>query len=295
MIARLESDLYRLRAPNPSPMTGEGTNTYILGQDHLCVIDPGPDDPTHFARLMEFVGGGRRPLTAILVTHSHVDHSSLARPLAAATGAAVLAFGDSFAGRSEVMQRLAQTGLSGGGEGVDSTFQPDSLLADGDLVPLGHEAIRAIWTPGHFGNHLSFRWRDAVFSGDLVMGWTTSLISPPDGDMTDYMRALCKLEDEAPRCLYPGHGDPVTHPISRICELRRHRQEREAAILAHLGDAPHTIPSLVKAIYAEIPESLHSAAERNVFAHLVDLHERNRVFSKPELRSNAIFAALGSV
>lgn len=294
MIACLEPDLYRLRAPNPSPMTGEGTNTYILGQDHLCIIDPGPDEPTHFTRLMEFVGGSRT-VSAILVTHSHVDHSPLARPLAAATGAPVLAFGDSLAGRSEIMQRLAEAGLSGGGEGVDRTFQPDSLLADDELVPLGPEAIRAIWTPGHFGNHLCFRWRDAVFSGDLIMAWTTSLISPPDGDMTDYMRALCRLEEEAPRCLYPGHGDPVTHPIFRIGELRRHRQEREAAILAQLRNAPHTIPSLVKSIYTEIPTALHPAAERNVFAHLVDLHERNRVFAEPELAANAIFAALGSV
>jgi hydroxyacylglutathione hydrolase len=282
----LEPDLRLLLAPNPSPMTGEGTNTYILGQSRLIVIDPGPDDPRHLAALTAAIGAAS--VEAILVTHAHLDHSPLARPLAQRTGAPVLAYGDARAGRSARMEALAAEGLSGGGEGVDAAFQPDRRLADDATLTLEGDTLRALWTPGHFGNHLCFAWRGAVFSGDHVMGWSSTFVSPPDGDIGAYMRALDRLEALLPRVLYPGHGAPVTNPTARIHALRAHRRAREAAILAALA-SPQTIPDLVARIYTDTPPALHRAAARNVFAHLIDLEERGQVTAAPGLCAEAVF------
>ncbi|MBT8411798.1 MAG: MBL fold metallo-hydrolase, partial [Octadecabacter sp.] len=181
----VEDGLTRVLAPNASPMTYWGTNSYILGHDRVAVIDPGPDDPKHLASLIRAIAG--RPVSHILVTHSHLDHSPLARALSQATDAPVLAFGDSNAGRSVAMQELAASGLMGGGEGVDPTFAPDILVADGDTITGDGWALTALHTPGHFGNHLSFLWGDVAFTGDHLMDWATSLVSPPDGDLTDFM------------------------------------------------------------------------------------------------------------
>jgi glyoxylase-like metal-dependent hydrolase (beta-lactamase superfamily II) len=285
---RLEPDLRLLRANNPSPLTGAGTNSYILGQGDLCVIDPGPEDDSHLAALMAAITA-TGVLRAILVTHAHLDHSPLARRLHRETGAPVLAFGDALAGRSLHMTRLAESGLVGGGEGVDQQFQPDHCLQDGEIVPFGADSIRAIWTPGHFGNHLSFAWRGAVFSGDHVMGWSSTLVSPPDGDLAAYMQALDRLQAEAPRLLYPGHGAPVSDPAQRINELRSHRLQREAQILAALQRGPQSVAQLVAGIYTEIAPSLHRAAGRNVLAHLIDLQGRGAVIARPELRADARF------
>nr|WP_245735570.1 MBL fold metallo-hydrolase [Roseinatronobacter thiooxidans] len=285
---RLEPDLHVICAPNPSPMTGDGTNTYILGHKDLCVIDPGPDDDSHLSCLLDHVQS-HGSLRMILVTHSHLDHSPLARKLAEQTGAAILAFGDSLAGRSRQMEVLARSGLAGGGEGVDATFRPDRTLGDGSSIPLAQEQIRAIWTPGHFGNHLCFAWRGAIFSGDHVMGWSSTFVSPPDGDLGAYMRSLDKLAAQTPRRLYPGHGAPVDDPDARIAELRSHRLMREHAILSELTQGAHTIPQLVAKIYTEIPDTLHHAAGRNVYAHLLDLHQRGLVKSHPTPCPDAVF------
>lgn len=293
VITRLDDDLLELRAPNASPMTGDGTNTYIVGHEELAVIDPGPDDPGHFSRIMGCLTAGHR-LKAILITHSHLDHSPLARRLSAATGAEICAFGDSLAGRSELMHRLAQSGLSGGGEGVDTAFKPDRILENGATFLLDGEPIRAIWTPGHFGNHMCFRWRDVIFSGDHVMGWATSIVSPPDGDISAYMASLDRLQAERARRLYPGHGAPVDDPQQRISHLRNHRQGREIEILSALRQSPLTIMQLVARIYVDIPVELHPAAGRNVFAHLIDLHCRNRVRASPDLTSSALFSLIGT-
>lgn len=283
----LEPDLRMIRASNSSPLTGEGTNTYILGSDALCVIDPGPDDPAHLAAIVSALGPGR--LRAILVTHAHLDHAPLSRKLALTTGAPVLAYGDNLAGRSGQMIALAASGLAGGGEGVDHAFRPDQTLPDNASIALGPDQIRAIWTPGHFGNHMCFQWRGAIFSGDHVMGWATSLVSPPDGDLAAYMRSLDKLEAAQARVLYPGHGAPVADPAGRISEMRRHRHQREAEIMACLSVKAQTIPEIVRTVYADISPALYHAAGRNVLAHLIDLSARGKILATPELSEGALF------
>lgn len=285
----LEPDLRVLHANNPSPLTGAGTNTYILGEGDLSIIDPGPDDDCHLAAIMEAIRE-TGVLRSILVTHAHLDHSPLARKLSERTGAPVLAFGDALAGRSARMVQLAETGLVGGGEGVDQQFQPDHCLRDGEIVQSGADQIRAIWTPGHFGNHLSFAWRGAVFSGDHVMGWASTLVSPPDGDLAAYMNALDRIGAEQARVLYPGHGAPIPDPAARISELRDHRLHREAQILDALRHGPQTVVQLVTRIYTDIAAHLHRAAGRNVLAHLIDLQGRGMVMATPDLRADAVFA-----
>ncbi len=289
-VTELEPGIRRILAPNPSPMTQRGTNTYLVGEGDVAVIDPGPALPAHARAILEALAPGER-VAAILVTHSHLDHSPLARLLAQATGAPVLAFGDSRAGRSPVMRHLARDGLSAGGEGVDTAFDPDETLADGARIDIGALAIEALWTPGHFGNHLCFGLGDAVFTGDHVMGWASSLVSPPDGDLGDFMASTARLASRADRIFYPGHGAPVDAPADRLRWLLDHRRGREAEILAHLAAGPRGIKALTRAIYTDIPGALIQAAERNVFAHLIDLHAKGRVAAEPRLAVNAMFHA----
>jgi hydroxyacylglutathione hydrolase len=273
----LAPGLRRLIAPNPSPMTERGTNTYLLGRGTLAVIDPGPAIPAHLEAILAALGPGER-IGHILVTHSHLDHSPLARPLAEATGAPVLAFGPSTAGRSPAMAALAAAGL-GGGEGVDAGFAPDVTLADGAQVEADDWRLTALWTPGHFGNHLCFAAEGlaegAIFSGDHVMGWASSLISPPDGDMAAYMASLARLAAVPARRLYPGHGAPGEDPAGRIAELTAHRRAREAAIRAALTPEPRSLSAITAAVYTDVPAALRPAAERNALAHLLDLAARN--------------------
>lgn len=288
MIRYLEPDLHVVCAPNPSPMTGDGTNTYILGSGEICVIDPGPDDKAHLDVVLDAILK-LGVLKMILVTHSHLDHSPLSRKLAEYTGASILAFGDSHAGQSARMTTLAAAGHAQGGEGVDHGFRPDRCLQDHEEIPLGQDQLRTIWTPGHFGNHLCFKWRGAVFSGDHVMGWSSTFVSPPDGDLGAYMHSLNRLEAERPRRLYPGHGAPVDIPLRRISELREHRLARENAILSHLALRSRTIAELVSAIYTDTHPTLHRAAGRNVFAHLIDLNDRGLIQAHPFLTPDAVF------
>ncbi len=278
----LEPDLRVILAPNPSAMTGPGTNTYLLGHDPVVVIDPGPDDPRHLAVIRAALGGAA--VAGVLVTHAHRDHSLLARAL----GAPVHAYGDAHAGRSARMVGLGA--LADGGEGVDTTFHPDHCLADGEELRLGGQVLQALWTPGHFGNHLCFRWRGAVFSGDHVMGWASTFISPPDGDMRAYMRSLDRLDTVGARVLYPGHGSAVNDPAARIAELRAHRLARERAIRAALADGFSELGRIVGRVYVDLPAPLRGAAARNVFAHLIDLEARGVVTATPELTPDAAFA-----
>lgn len=271
-IETLEPGLRRILAPNPSPMTEAGTNTYLLGEDAVAVIDPGPDDPDHLEAILAAVRGA--VVSHILVTHAHRDHSALARRLAKRTGAPVLAYGDARAGRSAAMQ--AWGGL-GGGEGTDLDFAPDLAIEDGGEVRGTGWKITALWTPGHFGNHMTFLWNGAAFTGDLVMGWASSLVSPPDGDLTDFMASCARLRALGPRRLYPGHGAPVDAPAERIDWLLAHRRGREAQILDRLAEGPSDAEGLARRIYAETPPELLPAATRNVLAHLVDLHGRGIV------------------
>jgi len=284
----LAPDLGLIRADNPSAMTFEGTNTYILGQRSLAIIDPGPQDRAHLSNLLAAIDA--RPVAFILVTHSHKDHSPLAPALGQATGAPVLAYGDSMAGRSAIMAKLASAGPVGGGEGVDAAFRPDRPLRDGETLPFEDGDITALWTPGHMGNHMCFRWRDMVFTGDHVMGWAPSLVSPPDGDMTAYMASLHRLAQIGARVFYSGHGAPIENPGHRLAELVAHRTAREGAILSELQRGATTVSALTQAIYTDLTPKLRPAAARNVFAHLVDLHARNRVTVTPKLTPDAMFA-----
>lgn len=267
-------------------MTGAGTNSYVLGHRDVAVIDPGPADPRHLEALACAVDG--RPVRAVIVTHSHLDHSPGAGPLARRLGAPVLAFGASDAGRSETMRGLA--GLVGGGEGVDAGFRPDRTLADGEAVTGDGWTLRALHTPGHMANHISLHWeeRGETFTGDTVMGWASTLISPPDGDLGQFLASLDRLEALDARRFHPGHGGPVEAPSGRCRALRDHRLAREAAVLASL-DAPRRIPALVAAIYADTPPALHGAAARNVLAHLVHLAQRGRVAADPGIHPDALW------
>lgn len=287
----LAPGLRRVLAPNPSPMTFRGTNTYLLGTRGLAVIDPGPDDPAHLQALLAAVEPGQR-ITHILVTHAHLDHSPLAGALKQETGAPVLAFGPADAGRRPVMQALAREGALGGGEGVDSAFQTDEDLADGAIISGDGWRIEALHTPGHMGNHLSFAWERALFSGDLVMGWASSLVSPPDGDLTAFMASLERLSRRDWDVFHPGHGASVTDPATRLAELLAHRRAREAAILAALSDEPATARRLAERIYTDTPPALLPAAARNVLAHLIDLAGKNRVAPDGVLSVDATFGIL---
>ncbi len=290
-VLTLAPGLRRLTAPNPSPMTLDGTNTFLVGETDLAVIDPGPLSEPHLQAILAAVGPGQR-ITQILVTHSHVDHSPLARPLAEATGAPVLAAGPSDWGRSERMAALAAEGLIGGGEGVDAAFAPDRQLADGETITGDGWRIEAVYTPGHMANHLAFAWNGALFVGDLVMGWSTSLISPPDGDLTAFRDSLHRLIARAERIFYPAHGEAIDDPATRCRDLLDHRAGREAQILNALRGGPATPAALTARIYTDIDPRLLPVAERNVLAHLIDLVERNMAAPEVALSAKGRFQAL---
>lgn len=284
----LDQGLRRIVAPNPSPMTYRGTNTYLLGDTALAVIDPGPLSDQHLAAILAAVEPGQH-ISHIIVTHTHLDHSPLARPLAQQTGAPVLAFGGPHAGRSSPMRTLAAAGPVGGGEGVDTDFTPDVTVADGAIIDGGGWQLEVIHTPGHIGNHISLGWKDACFTADHVMGWASSLVSPPDGDLTDFMASCARLASRDWRVFYPGHGAEVNNPAARLDWLVTHRRSREASILKLLAQSPSTASSLARNIYTETPKALLGAATRNVLAHLIDLHGRGEISFDAPLTETAIF------
>lgn len=281
----------RILAPNPSALTGAGTNSFLIGRNDVAVIDPGPDDDAHLGAIVAAAkeGGGR--ITHILVTHAHRDHSAGAARLAAMTGAQVMAFGDAVSGRSAVMERLAATGMVAGGEGLDLGFRPDILLRDEETVETEEWQIRALHLPGHCGGHLCFLVDDTLFCGDIVMAWSSTLISPPDGDLIDYFRSLERISALAPARLLPAHGDPVTAPIDRIAELVAHRQARTAQILAALRERPGNAQALARRIY-DVSPGLLPAATRNVLSHLLALTTLGAVKTHGEIAAETTFEAL---
>ncbi|MBL4768557.1 MAG: MBL fold metallo-hydrolase [Rhodobacteraceae bacterium] len=284
----LAANLRRILAPNPSPMTYRGTNTYLLGHRAIAVIDPGPPSDTHLEKILSALEPGQH-ISHIIVTHSHIDHSPLAVPLATRTGAPILAFGGPTAGRSAVMSTLATAGLAGGGEGIDTGFNPDQTLADGEIITGDGWSLEVIHTPGHLGNHIALAWGDACFTADHVMGWASSLVSPPDGDLTDFMASCHRLRTRDWSVFHPGHGAPIDDPAGRLDWLIGHRMSRETAILNLLANAPATARHLAENIYIETPPALLGAAERNVFAHLVDLTGKSVVTPDGELSATATF------
>ncbi len=282
----------RILAPNPSAMTFRGTNTYLVGNRDIAIIDPGPPDETHLNAIMNALESHQR-ISHIFVTHSHIDHSPLAMVLAQFTGARVHGFGPSTAGRAPEIAELAELG---GGEGRDETFMPDVAMAHLDQVNGSDWQLRALHTPGHMGNHLCFEldladgFTGQVFTGDMVMGWATSMVSPPDGSLSDFMVSL-KLLAGRPNheTYYPGHGAPIEDPEGRVLGLLAHRQEREAQIIEKLRDGAADAPSLAARIYTDTDPRLLSAAARNVLAHLIDLTSRGIVAPEGALTETAVF------
>ena len=265
----------RILAPNPMPMTYWGTNTYILGTSKVVVVDPGPDIDAHLAAILSEVAEAK--IEAILITHSHLDHSPLAVKLSQQSGAPVLAYGNSLAGRAPHMKELARTVNIGGGEGVDHAFAPDQCIQDGDVLDFECGAVTAIWTPGHFGNHMCYSLGDALLTGDLVMGWASSLVSPPDGDLAAFMSSCNRLLNRKDTLYLPGHGPVIHHPQDRVSWLIEHRNSREYQILDTLQNGPQSAETIAAKIYVDTPVRLLPAATRNVFAHLIDLWTKHRV------------------
>lgn len=283
----LGEGVLRLRAPNPSALTARGTNSYLVGEARPIVIDPGPDDPQHLAALLAALAG-RQP-ALIIVTHAHRDHSALAPRLAQVTGVPVAAFGGAEAGRSAAMAPLAARGLTAG-EGADRGFRPDILLPDGAWVPAEGGALRVIHTPGHMGGHICLARGSTLFSGDHVMGWATSVVAPPDGDMGDYMASLVRLSGIGWTRALPGHGAPVTDPAARIASLIAHRRLREAQVVDALAAGPADCTTLARTIYTDLDPRLLRAAAANVLAHLLDLTTRGIVTTPAPPGPEAPFA-----
>ncbi len=288
---KLDGALRCVLAPNPSPMTFRGTNTYLLGTRQLAVIDPGPDNDDHLDAILTALRPGQS-VSHIFVTHAHLDHSALAPRLAERTGAPILAYGDAGAGRSAIMQTLAERGMTGGGEGVDHALRPDMTLSDGETIRGDGWQITAHWTPGHFSNHMCFAAGDTLLTGDVVMGWASSVVSPPDGDLKQYMASCTRLRGLAAARHMPGHGAPIEDPDARLVWLMAHRRAREAEIVGALEDGPATASGLANGIYADTPATLMPAATRNVLAHLIDLTQRSRVRPEGDLHPDAVFHAV---
>jgi glyoxylase-like metal-dependent hydrolase (beta-lactamase superfamily II) len=285
----IADDLRLVRANNPGPLTGTGTNTWLVGRKNVAVIDPGPADSAHLAAILAALAPTER-ISHIFVTHNHLDHTALVSALVAATGAVTAGFGKATDGRSTMMQKLAAQGLASGGEGLDLVFQPDICLHDNAVVAEHGWQLQALHTPGHAATHLCFAWGKRLFTGDHVMGWSSSLVSPPDGDMTDYMAGLERLSKGEWQIACPGHGPVITDPIGRMTALLAHRRQREAALLAAIAHGPLALQALTAVVYHDVPVALHPAARRNVLAHVIDLQGRNLISCHDLCASDPIIA-----
>lgn len=288
---QVSPSIRRIVAENPSKYSYRGTGTYVVGQGDVAVIDPGPDLDSHRDALAAALAGER--VRAIVVTHCHADHSPLAAWLAAETGAPTLAFGphpspdnepdDTDASPDEWADEWADLeptdGEGGeGGEGqreaIDTAFVPDVRVRDGEAVASGRGwTLTAVHTPGHTSNHLcvAFEEEGALFTGDHVMGWSTTVVSPPDGDMRDYVDSLRKVQGRHDATLWPTHGNPVTEPAPFLDAYLAHRLAREQEVLAAVRADVHRVRGMVDRLYAGVPRELHRAAGRSVLAHLVKL------------------------
>ena len=266
--------IQRVICNNPGPFTFTGTGTYIVGRPEdgaaVAVIDPGPMDTPHLQALLAAVEG--RAVSHVLVTHTHRDHSPLARPFADRVGAPVLA----------MRPPVRQTHASGTpDEEEDAVFAPDTVLSGGERIAGDGWTMNALATPGHASNHLAFalEQENALFCGDHVMGWSTTVVAPPDGDMADYMRSLDRVIAAGFSTLWPTHGAPVTDPAPFLAAYRAHRLEREAQILARVQAGDATIAAIVPTLYAAIDPGLWPAASLSVLAHLIKLVDEGRVIA----------------
>ena len=277
--------ILRVTARNPGPFTFHGTNSYVIGGEHCVVVDPGPDLPEHRAALATAVGA--RPVAAILLTHTHRDHTGLVERLRAETGAPVIGGGPHRPARPILAEEAGRIEAS-----ADTSIAFDRVLGDGDELSLGGVAVTVVATPGHCANHLAFAiGPDGVLlSGDHVMAWSTTIVAPPDGSMHDYMRSLDRLLARDDRVYLPGHGGPVARPAAFVGGLIEHRRQREAAILARIVAGDRTIPPIVAALYQHTDPRLHPAAGLSVLAHLEDLVARGLVATEGDASLAGIYA-----
>ena len=281
IVEQLEPGIARLLARNPSPFTYFGTQTYLVGERELVVIDPGPDMPEHVDAIIEALGG--RSLAAIACTHTHRDHSPASRALKEATGAPIIG--------------CAPLVLESIGPRADASFDkdyaPDIILSDGEAIEFDEgKRLVAVATPGHTSNHLCFAFHDegaggALFTGDHVMGWSTTVVVPPDGDMAAYMRSLDVLRQRGDRIFYPAHGPAVTKPAQLVRGMIGHRMQRERQILKLLGQQPRDIPDIVANAYPGLDPRLVPAAGGSVLAHLLDLQKRGIAQVRGEIWTKA--------
>jgi glyoxylase-like metal-dependent hydrolase (beta-lactamase superfamily II) len=270
-VEQLEPGIARVLAHNPSAFTYYGTQTYLVGAREVAVVDPGPDLPEHLDALEQAIGG--RAVAAIMCTHTHRDHSPASRPLAERTGAPIVG--------------CAPLTLETVGPRADASFDgdyaPDRVLEDGGDVEVDRKRITAVATPGHTSNHLCFAYEGALLSGDHVMGWSTTVVVPPDGEMAAYMASLDKLRQRDDRVYYPAHGPAVTNPKQYVRHLMGHRMQREKQILRLVGEAARPIPDIVANAYPGLDPRLTAAAGGSVLAHLLDLERRGLVEQQGEL------------
>ena len=264
-LEQLEPGVARVLAHNPSAFTYYGTQTYLIGEKEVAVVDPGPDLPEHLDTLEQAIGGRR--VVAIMCTHTHRDHSPASGPLSEATGAPIIG--------------CAPLALETVGPRADAAFdgdyEPDRVLQGGETLELDGKAVTAVATPGHTSNHLCFAYDGALLTGDHVMGWSTTVVVPPDGEMAEYMRSLHKLRQRDDRIYYPAHGPAVTNPQQYVRHLVGHRMQREKQILGLVGEKPRPIPDIVANAYPGLDPRLVVAAGGSVLAHLVDLERRGLV------------------
>lgn len=264
---RLEPLVARVLAANPSPYTYTGTQTYLVGSTDVAVIDPGPAEDAHIAAIV--AGIADRPVRAIMCTHTHRDHSPAAAPLAALTGAPIVG--------------CAPLTLDDDGPRADAAFDvdyaPDRVLADGEQVVGDGWTLTTVATPGHTSNHLCYALEEsgALFTGDHVMGWSTTVVSPPDGDMADYMASMALLLDRKDRVFYPAHGPAIESPRRLVRGMMGHRKQREGQILRFVERGTGAIEDMVPSIYKGLDPRLYGAAGRSVLAHLIELERQGRV------------------
>jgi glyoxylase-like metal-dependent hydrolase (beta-lactamase superfamily II) len=270
---RVSPRITRVLAENPGPFTFKGTGVYIVGDTDVAVIDPGPIIPSHLDALKRALDGKR--VSHILVTHTHSDHSPAAAPLKEWTGARTYAFGPHGSGHHDGGPRME--------EGGDQHFMPDMRVKDGDVLEGKGWTMECVHTPGHTSNHICFGLREekALFTGDHIMGWSTTVVTPPDGNMREYMASVRKLQARDDAILYPTHGSPIRDPRPFLQAYLDHRLDRERQILACLKDGVATIPAMVERMYADVDKRLHPAAARSVLAHLIQLSEDGRVKADP--------------
>lgn len=280
----------RVIADNPSKYTYFGTGTYIIGHDDVAVIDPGPLLDSHRDALAAALDGAR--VRAILVTHCHSDHSPLAAWLHDTTGAPRFAFGPHGTADSDSdLDGDIEEGLTLE-ETIDTGFVPDVRVGDGEVVAMGSGwTMRAVFTPGHTSNHMCYALDEerALFTGDHVMGWSTTVVSPPDGDMRDYIDSLRKVMARDDVTLWPTHGAPVTTPKPFLQAFLEHRLQREAQVLATVRSGLSDIEAMVKVMYADVREELHKAAGRSVLSHLIKLVDDGAVTVEGTLGSKGTY------